>query len=202
MTTQSNTLNFDTILDEMKRHDMKLPNERVYISVPNARKVLAGAVKYFIHKIDGREAKWLPEYDQVASWLGNNQGRGLFLFGNCGRGKSILCRYVLPAILLKYCRKVVSVFDIQDMNRDIDLVLSKHVVSLDDIGTEELSVKYGERRMAFAEVMDAAEKHGKLVIVSTNLGANELKERYGDRVLDRIRAVTKRVLFDGTSLRE
>ena len=95
----------------------------------------------------------------------------------------------------------MSVFDIQDMNRDIDLVLSKHIISLDDIGTEEVSIKYGERRMAFAEVMDAAEKHGKLVIVSTNLNESELKERYGDRVLDRIKATTSRILFTGKSLR-
>ena len=201
MTTARDTRSFSSVIEEMKAHGMKMPSDKVLISVPNAKEVLANAMRYFI-SIEGKQAVWLPEYDQVASWLGNNQGRGLFLFGNCGRGKSLLCRYVLPAILLKYCRKVVSVFDIQDMNRDIDLVLSKHVVSLDDIGTEELSVKYGERRMAFAEVMDAAEKHGKLVIVSTNLGANELKERYGDRVLDRIRAVTKRVLFEGKSLRE
>ena len=128
--------------------------------------------------------------------------RGLFLFGNCGRGKSILCRFALPAILLKYCRKVVTVLDIQDMNRDIDLALSKHILSLDDIGTEEISVKYGERRLAFAEIMDAAEKQGKLVIVSTNLGESELRERYGDRVLDRVRAITTRVLFTGKSLRQ
>lgn len=202
MTTTDSTQTFDTIVEEMKAHGMKLPNERVYISVPNARQVLAGALKYFIRKIDGREARWLPEYEKVAAWLSSNNGRGLFLFGNCGRGKSILCRYALPAILLKYCRKVVTVFDIQDMNRDIDLALSKHILSLDDIGTEELSVKYGERRLAFAEIMDAAEKQGKLVIVSTNLGETELRERYGDRVLDRIRAVTTRVLFTGKSLRQ
>ena len=202
MITQSNTLNFDTILDEMKRHDMKLPDERVYISVPNAREVLAGAVKYFIHKIDGREAKWLPEYEKVASWLAQNEGRGLFLYGNCGRGKSILCRFAIPAILLKYCNKVVRVFDIQDLNRDVDDVLSRHILSLDDIGAEEISIKYGERRMAFAEVMDAAEKQGKLVIVSTNLGERDIRERYGDRILDRIKATTTRVLFTGESLRQ
>ena len=157
-------------------------------------------MRYFIGQ-EGREAVWLPEYEKVAAWLSGNQGRGLFLFGNCGRGKSILCRHALPAILLECCRKVVSVFDMQDMNRDIDLVLSKHILALDDIGTEEQSVKYGERRMAFAEIMDAAEKHGKLVIVSTNLGENELRERYGDRILDRIRSTTTRVRFSGASLR-
>lgn len=202
MTTQaSNTPRFDDIVKEMRDHGMKLPNEKVFISVPNARTVLQNAMRYFIG-FEKRESVWLPEYEQVAKWLSGNNGRGLFLYGNCGRGKSILCRFALPAILLKYCRKVVTVFDIQDMNRDIDTVLSKHLISLDDIGTEEISIKYGERRMAFAEVMDAAEKQGKLLIVSTNLNDKDIRERYGDRILDRIVATTTRVLFTGKSLRQ
>ena len=180
---------------------MKLPNEKVFISVPNARTVLQNAMRYFIG-FEKRESVWLPEYEQVAKWLSGNNGRGLFLYGNCGRGKSVLCRFALPAILLKYCRKVVTVFDIQDMNRDIDTVLSKHLISLDDIGTEEISIKYGERRMAFAEIMDAAEKQGKLLIISTNLNDKDIRERYGDRILDRIVATTTRVLFTGKSLRQ
>lgn len=203
MTTQeSNTLNFDKVIEEMRNHGMKLPNERTTIAVPNAQQVLSGAMKYFLSRYEGRESVWLPEYDNVAKWLSDNNGRGLFLYGNCGRGKSYLCRYAIPAILLKYCRKVVSVFDIQDMNRDIDLMLSKHILALDDIGTEEISIKYGERRMAFAEIMDAAEKQGKLLIISTNLNDKDIRERYGDRILDRIVATTTRVLFTGKSLRQ
>lgn len=180
---------------------MKLPSDKVYLNVPDSRSLLFSAMRYFV-SLEKKSAVWLPEYEKVANWLSDNGGRGLFLYGTCGRGKSILCRYALPAILLKYAGKVVSVFDIQDMNQDIDLVLSKHIISLDDIGTEEVSIKYGERRMAFAEVMDAAEKHSKLVIVSTNLNERELKDRYGDRVLDRIKATTTRVKFVGDSLRK
>lgn len=201
MIIEKNTQIFDSIIEDMKLHRMKLPSDKVYLTVPDSRSVLFDALKYFIG-IEKKNLVWLPEYEKVASWLKNNNGRGLFLYGTCGRGKSILCRYVLPAILLKYSKMVVSVFDIQDMNRDIDQVLQKHIISLDDIGTEEMSVKYGERRLAFAEIMDAAEKHGKLVIVSTNLTEAELKERYGDRVLDRIKATTARVLFKGESLRK
>lgn len=181
-------------------HGMKLPSDRVFFSIPDARNVLWSAICYFIGK-EGKKARWLPEYEKVAAWAGGNEGMGLFMFGNCGRGKSVLCRYVLPLLLLQYCRKIVSVYDIQDMNRDIDRVLTKHIIALDDVGTEEVSVKYGERRVAFAEVMDAAEKHGKLLIVSTNLGEKELRERYGDRVIDRIRSTTLRVAFNGESLR-
>lgn len=201
MTTAKSTKTFDAIYDQMKSHGMKLPSDKVHFNIPNSREVLYSAIRYFV-SLEKKEAVWLPEYEKVASWLSGNDGRGLFLYGNCGRGKSILCRYALPAILLKYAGKVVSVFDIQDMNKDVDLVLSKHIISLDDIGTEEISIKYGERRMAFAEIMDAAEKHGKLVIVSTNLSEDDLRERYGDRVLDRIKATTTRVLFKGESLRK
>ena len=145
---------------------------------------------------------WLSEYDKVTEWLSDNRGRGLFLFGNCGQGKSMLCRYVLPAILLSYCHKVVSVFDTQQMNAQLDHVLSRHIISLDDIGTEEVINVFGNKRMAFAEIMDAAEKDGKLLIISSNLSVKELQERYGERTLDRIRATTTRILFNGKSFRK
>lgn len=191
---------FEEIYEKMGEYNLPKPPNRVVVSVPDAQNVLMSALRFFVEK-EGETASWLPEYDEVANWLMNNEGRGLFLYGNCGRGKSLLGRYVLPAILLQYMRKVVSVYDMQELNRNIDGVLRKHIISLDDVGTEELSVKYGEKRLAFAEVMDAAEKYGKLVIVSTNLSPEDLRFRYGDRVIDRIRRTTKRIAFNGKSLR-
>lgn len=193
-------INFENIEKEMRLHRMKLPPERIRIQVANAATILKNGLNYFLSK-SGIEGIWLPEYEQVAQWLEDNKGKGLFLYGNCGRGKTLLCTHVIPAILLYYCRKVVKVYDVQEMNKKLDEVLSKGIIAIDDVGTEEMIVNYGERRLAFAEIMDAAEKDGKLVIVSTNLSADDLKNRYGDRVLDRIKATTVRVLFKGESLR-
>lgn len=181
----------------MRKMGLKAPAGSVSIKVPNARTMLYAGLKSVI----GENAVWLPEYEKVAEWLTDNKGRGLFMFGNCGRGKSLLGRYVLPAIILSSCERVVNVFDMQELNANLDVALSKHLISLDDVGTEEMSVKYGERRMAFPEIMDAAEKYGKLVIISTNLDEVELRERYGDRILDRIKALTSRICFNGDSLR-
>lgn len=191
---------FKNILSDMRLHGMKLPQGRVDIAVPNAREVLGSMMQYFL-RTEGRTMQWLPEYEEVAAWLAGNDGRGLFLYGSCGRGKTLLCRYVLPAILLHYCRKVVSVYDMHEVNRDIDTVLTKHVVSLDDVGTEALSIHYGQRRMAFAEVLDAAEKESKLLIISSNLNVDEIVKHYDDRVLDRLKSTTVRILFEGESLR-
>lgn len=192
---------FKDVYDEMKRLEQPIPPKRIEVRISDARTVLWQAFRFFASQ-EGVRAEWLPEYEQIAAWLTNNEGRGLFMFGNCGRGKSLLGRYVLPAILLQYMRKVVSVYDMQDLNRDIDGALRKHIISLDDVGTEELSVKFGEKRQAFAEVMDAAEKYGKLLIISTNLSLEDLRQRYGDRVIDRIRRTTRRVAFNGKSLRK
>lgn len=192
---------FRDIADEMRRHEMNLPSPRVEIRIPEAEDVLRQALAFFLEQ-NGHTLQWLPEYAEVGRWLAGNEGRGLFLFGSCGRGKSMLCRYVLPAILFGYYRRVVSVFDTVEMNSRIDYVLSRHIISLDDIGTEEVSYQYGNKRLAFAEIMDAAEKHNKLLIISTNLSVEEIRSRYGERVLDRIRSTTRRVLFEGKSLRK
>ena len=172
--------------------------ERVQISVKDAVKVLRNGINFFTNG----NGIWLPEYNQVAEWLKDNEGRGLFCIGKVGRGKSLLCTKVIPAILNVYCRKIVSIYDAQQMNTRIDEVLSKHLVCIDDLGTEEIAVKYGERRMAFAELADAAEKKGKLLIITTNMTVDQFAEKYGERVIDRLRAVTRSVLFQGESLRK
>ena len=184
----------------MKSFKMKIPQKRYQITIPNAKQVLECGLKYFIG-LEKKEAVWLSEYDEIVKWLENNNGRGLIMFGNCGRGKTILGQYVIPAILLKYQGVVASAFDMNEANRNIDEVLEKHIISLDDVGTESLSVKFGEKRLAFPEIIDAAEKKGKLLIVSTNLTGDEIRERYDDRVIDRIHSTMTQVEFNGKSLR-
>lgn len=192
--------NFDDLMAQMQCHNMKTRIEREKVCLPNAKQLLHSTMSDFL-KTEGKPLQWLPEYDQVANWLTDNRGRGIFLYGNCGRGKSLLTRQVLPAIFLSQLRKVVNVYDIQDMNRELDILLTKRFIALDDIGTEEVINHFGNKRMAFAEVIDVAEKQGKLLIISSNLQQQELLERYGQRVVDRLKAITQRVLFVGKSLR-
>lgn len=117
-----------------------VPNT-VEISIPDAKKVLWAGIKYFT----GDNARWLPEYEEVSGWLAGNEGRGLLCFGNCGRGKTLICGKILPLLLNHYCGKVVSCYDSQQMNAELDAVKQKHIIYVDDIGTENLSVKYGEK---------------------------------------------------------
>jgi DNA replication protein DnaC len=88
------------------------------------------------------------------------------------------------------------------MNEMVDTIKQQKLIYIDDIGTEHQSVKFGERRETFPEIVDEAEKKGKFLIVTTNLSMTELKAKYGERTLDRLRAITKRVKLEGKSLRK
>ncbi len=191
---------FDQIVKDMKNHGMKVPSDKMRIQIPYAKGWLQRAMKYFIER-EGREMQWLKPYDEVAEWLSDNKGRGLLLYGSVGQGKTVLSRSAIPAILLKINRQIVRSYDIDEMNNQIDEIKNQRLISLDDIGTETIVNNFGNKRNAFAEIMDNAEKTGNLVIISTNLGKEQLIEKYGDRVFDRILATTKRVVFRGESLR-
>lgn len=188
---------YEDVASQMITHGHDFTKKIFLNRIENPREELKKAMEYFV----GPQVKWLPEYDQIAEWLRDNQGRGLFMFGANGRGKTILSKTVMPAIILKYYSRVVSAYDAQQMNEQLEVILKKRVISLDDIGTEGESVEFGKRRWAFPEIMDQAEKKGNLVIITTNLDARAIEAKYGVRTIERIKATCKRVVFDGESMR-
>lgn len=191
-------VNFEKAVENLRETGFNPLPQLVHVKIPNAKEALWQGIRY----LTGDMAKWVDEYNEVAEWLTDNQGRGLFCVGNCGRGKTLICGRIIPVLLNHYCRYIVSCFDARQMNTDIDLVKQKKIIYVDDIGTESESVKYGDRRMAFPELVDEAEKRGNLIIATTNLEVKEIREKYGERTLDRLRAITKYVQFSGESMRK
>lgn len=190
-------LDFRRAVEQMRQAGMDPLPDRVFVRVPRSRELLWYGIRQFC----GERARWLPEYEEVAAWLADNGGRGLLCYGNCGRGKTLLCRSVLPMLLQAYCRRVVAPATAVELNEAPDRWKRLHVLGIDDVGTESVCVRYGERRMVFCEIVDEAERRGKLLLLTTNLSLAEIAERYGERTMDRLVAVTRRVKFVGESLR-
>jgi DNA replication protein DnaC len=190
-------VDFKTTVEHLRVTGFNPNPDLVKIAIPDAKAALWNGLRYYL----GDKAEWLPCYDEIAEWLSGNDGRGLLCYGSCGLGKTVICGKIIPVLLNHYHRKVVSIYEADSMNSHIDSVKEKHILYIDDIGTEGESVKYGERRMAFPEIVDAAEKKGKLLICSTNLALADLKAKYGERTTDRLKAITRQVLFTGNSFR-
>lgn len=100
-----------------------------------------------------------------------------------------------------YFHKIIRSWNARDINQSIDEIKNLWAVTIDDVGTESMANVYGEKRNAFSEIVDNAERKGKMIIITTNLSIEELTEKYGERTMDRIRDITTSVLFKGNSMR-
>lgn len=199
-------VDFNQIIQRFERGEDLFLADKVRIRIPNAEQRLRGGLDYFVKRYTfGKEshAKWIEKnYRPIVDWMSDNEGRGLLITGGCGLGKTLIGKRILPLLLQDSCKKIVSIFSAQELNTKIDEILKLHIICIDDVGTEELAKIYGNVRCAFSELCDAAEQKGKLLIITTNLTANELEVKYGERTIDRLKAITKFVPFTGKSLRK
>lgn len=194
-------MNYDEILNQLKTEGNPTPSPRFRFSIPNAREELEKAMAAVLSRM-GEKLVWLPEYDKVAEWLTNNHGKGLLLYGNCGRGKSLLARYAIPMLFRGFCQRIVSVVDCGSQQVNIDEILRRKLISLDDIGVEVGRVDYGTRRNIVIEAINKAQDNpDTMLIMSSNLSGDAIRERYGARIFDRVKYLCHRISFNGQSLR-
>lgn len=192
-------IDFKSIIERLQDTGYPAEPDKVYIKIQNAENLLRRGLDYFTQK----QTVWNEQnYRPIVDWMSDNKGRGLLLAGECGLGKTLIGMRILPLILNATCRKIVACYKAQDLNTKPDEVLSKHIVYIDDIGTESISNIYGNKRVPFAELCDLAEQKGKLLIISTNFDVIHLAEKYGERTVDRLKATTKYVSLTGQSLRK
>lgn len=174
------------------------------IKLQNAKDVLERGLKYHV----GDKMKWISEYDKVCTWLEDNKRRGLMLFGSNSRGKTVICRKIMPPVFKHYFNKDCVVVDAKNLgaynNSVIDswkLWHSPDPIIIDDVGVECIANYYGEKHDIFSEVVDTCEKNARLLILTTNLTPDEICERYGLRTLERLKAIVCAIKFQGESLR-
>ena len=146
------------------------------------------------------EYKHLPEYDDVVSWLADTKGKGLFLIGNCGRGKSVILTGVLPLIFNAKKGKILKPIASRKLHQVTEY--KSPFIVIDDIGTEEIVNDYGTKIDAVENAIFEAEDDLKMLLLTSNLDAKSIKERYGERIYDRIKRLCKVVFMRGESLRK
>ena len=76
-----------------------------------------------------------------------------------------------------------------------------NVYLIDDVGVEREQNIFGERINTFNKIVYEAELFERLLIVTTNLTIKELEDKYNGRTMDRLRALTRPVVFRGSSFR-
>ena len=190
------------VVQQVKR-GLRIDDAKVRFRLADADEVLMRGLVHFC----GERTEWLPEYEEVAEWLTDNDGKGLMCIGDCGRGKTLITQKILPMMFQHYIRLLdgsrpaIVCYTAIDLLTRFDEISQYKTVCIDDVGTEPDQKKYGVTHNYFSELVDLCERRDKLLICSTNLGQEELIARYGLRTFDRLTALTRRVFFEGDSMR-
>lgn len=138
-------------------------------------------------------------------------GESLLLLGKAGTGKSHLASAILQAIMPAHIGMYTTAADVIDMVREtwrrdseksqgkvLQMLATVPLLVIDEVG-----VQYGtesEQNTLF-QILDRRYRDRKPVILMANLSPAELQKLLGDRVFDRLREVSRVVLFDWESYR-
>ncbi len=141
----------------------------------------------------------------------NKKSSSILMTGNTGLGKTHLSLAIVKAAIEKGLTAVygsaqnfLSKIENEHFSRGdertdtLDTLLEADLLVLDDLGTEFSSAFIGSTIYCIINTRLLAQKS---TIISTNLGLEELKNRYGDRILSRIMGNFDILKFDGKDIR-
>jgi len=145
-----------------------------------------------------KEFEMLPEYHEVIDWLIDTKGKGLFMAGSVGRGKTTILRGVLPLLFRANIQKIIHVYPARELHK---YDYKKWLIAIDDMGQDDIVKDFGTNVNAVEDAISYAEDHMKILLITSNLTREQIKNKYGERIMNRIERLCKIVVFKGSSFR-
>lgn len=169
------------------------------------------AYKKMVEKKGGQfkaDTHTMKHIKRVATWLTQSPNkRGIYLGGSCGNGKSTMMHafsLVSDLLGIQVLRTSASKMVTWHLagNNICDLPYNERVICIDDLGTEQAEVMvFGNKVSVMADFFEAAYNSDCFLFVTSNLGADEIESRYGERVRDRFREIFHSMKFSNESYR-
>lgn len=151
--------------------------------------------------------------------------KGIFLAGNFGSGKTwmmtLFRQNQRQCFSIKPAKDIASGFRASKEPEEYLSSLVPNVINasndpmvfyqrelgmcIDDIGTEDLKVNYGNKSNVIGDLIEMKyhqKVYGTCLHATTNLTADELKEYYGGRVISRMREIFNFIEFSGEDRRK
>lgn len=148
---------------------------------------------------------------KISKWLVKHDCPGLLLYGYCGIGKTTMLKSLFDVLNIGrgYDKVIfITASDIYDYIKNEDMqgrykqLESVPVLLIDDIGCEpERCLVYGTHREPIRDLLLTRYDRLLITVVTTNLDDAKIKDRYGERVSDRLGEVFDKLTFTGTSYR-
>ena len=151
---------------------------------------------------------------KAASLIAEERRTGLIISGSYGCGKTSLARHMCPNAPLVPLTRRDGVYQLTSGYADLTAqsFVSEPVVILDDLGNERPCNEYGNVSETVGDFIlerhEYRQRHYdeagfvSILIITTNLTVNEINERYGGRVVSRLKDLCIPLRLAGKDLRQ
>lgn len=156
----------------------------------------------------------LEHIQKAAKWLVSGKKPGLLLYGGIGNGKTTLARAIIRLIGLisdlndPYTKTYqVSALEIsrralsdEQYIKDLKQI---PILMIDDVGIEPETIKcYGNEISPITDLLYARYDQQLFTLVTSNLNMEQIKERYGSRIYDRVNELFNKIPFNQVTYRK
>lgn len=157
------------------------------------------------------------EYGQVKSYAAHiveniEKGVGMVLKGPVGTMKTSLAVAVLQKYLqdggnglfVPMASLLDNLFTMKERNKAEWVVYEEKIRSTGILVLDDLGAEYHQEWVLSKVDSIVSERYNRMkpIIITTNMSADEMKNKYAERVYDRFKGTSKVVNFKGGSLRE
>lgn len=153
-----------------------------------------------------RKFEMLPEYKDIIDWMVDNNGKGLAMHGSIGRGKSIILMKVMPVMLAMIGKKFLPLMSTEyaamTLNELQVFYRQRWFVGIDELGREPIGNNWGSKHESINYIIEHCEADMKPLLLTSNMTRQQVINRYGGHIWDRISRLCKVVEFSGKSLRK
>lgn len=144
---------------------------------------------------------------------------GVMICGTCGNGKStmmyafrravnFLARRQLFSFMSEYFKADLVIFDVNrlvELSKDKDefaKIVRLSMLGIDDLGTEPGEIMdYGNVSSPIRRLLEARYNTQSFTFITTNLTPSQIREKYGDRIADRLNEMFEKIVFKNSTYR-
>jgi len=131
---------------------------------------------------------------------------GIVLCGTCGNGKTTLVRALQNSLIYLKLRNLAEyglpIMDAREVANRMKESKTVPLLAIEDMGKEPTTkLDYGNILNPVIEVLEHRYNEQLFTVISTNLTAKEIKEKYGTRIADRFNEMMSVIIFTGKSFR-
>ena len=130
---------------------------------------------------------------------------GFIMMGQCGNGKTSLLRAFLGQMRARKgsCLLVTSKQIVEyARTKGMDILKEEEYLLIDDLGNEPCEVNdYGNVVTPLIDIIEYRYDNRKFTGITTNLTPDQIEEKYGKRIRERLREMMYRMIFEHESYR-